>query len=100
MAFSSFTPNADATVNLTAGVASTNVALPAAGEQLRLYNAHTATVFYELGTSSASTAATTTGVPLPAGAVEVISVGPQHTYLAAIAASGSGTLYATKGNGF
>lgn len=93
-----FTPHTAATVNLSVSASSSRVALGAGGTQIRLFNGGSSTLFFELGDSSV-TAATTTGVPLPSGAIEVLSVSPSHSYIAAITASGTATLYATKGAG-
>lgn len=65
---------------------------------IRLYNAGGSTVFVNCGDSSV-TAATTTGMPLPAGAIEVIRVDNSQTYVAAITAAGTATLYCTPGYG-
>lgn len=65
---------------------------------IRLYNAGAATVFVEFGTVAVN-AAVATGFPLPPGAVEVFRVDNTQTYVAAITASGSATLYATPGYG-
>lgn len=95
-----FQPNG-ATVNLSVTTSSGNVALTGVGTgaNVRLYNAGTATVFVAFGTSSAAAATTSAGIPIPAGAIEIYTVGPTITYLAAITASGTATLYATTGQG-
>lgn len=97
-----FQPFNNTTVNLAVSTSTGNVALPARstnGENVRLHNAGSATVFISFGTSSAATAATATGMPLPSGAVEIFSCSPTVTHIAAITASGSATLYATLGHG-
>lgn len=64
---------------------------------VRLYNAGSATVFCEFGGSEV-VAAVASGFPLPAGGVETFN--PQGgSYLAAITASGTATLYVTPGEG-
>lgn len=93
-----FTPNSAGTVNLSASTSSGTVSLGAKGDQLRLYNSGTVTVFYEVGAAGVSASAST-AVPLPSGAVEVISISEAHTTLAAITASSTATIYATRGNG-
>jgi hypothetical protein len=91
-----------ATVNLAVTTTTGSVALTAVGSQggmeVRLYNAGTATVFVNFGISTvAATAAA--GFPLPAGAIEIFSVGPGVTHVAAITAASTATLYATSGRG-
>lgn len=89
------------TVNLTAGVATGNVALTAApnGGEVRICNLGTVPAFINFGTSSAVTAALATSIPIPAGAVEIFTLPATVTYLAAITASGTTALYATTGKG-
>jgi ABC-type uncharacterized transport system permease subunit len=91
-----------ATVNLAVSNVTGNVALTAVGDQggmeVRLYNAGSATVFVNFGISTvAATAAA--GMPLPSGAIEIVTVGPLVTHLAAITAASTATLYATSGRG-
>jgi hypothetical protein len=69
----------------------------ASGKDLRIYNAGSATAFLDFGSSGI--VATTADMPVPSGAVEVISVGPGVTHVAAITASGTATLYITAGRG-
>lgn len=74
-------------------------ALPGGGgATIRVVNDSTVTVFVEFGAGSA-TAAVATSAPLLAGTSELFTVGPNITHIAAIAASGSGTVYATPGQG-
>jgi hypothetical protein len=91
-----------ATVNLAVTNTTGSVALTAIGDQagmeVRLYNAGSATVFVNFGISTVA-ATTTAGMPLPSGAIEVLTVGPGVTYVAALTASGTATLYATSGRG-
>jgi hypothetical protein len=94
-----FLPNDATTVTLSVSTSSARVAVQPSGFRLRywrLYNAGDATVFITSGASTV-TAAVATGMPIPAGAVEVI--GSNNAYLAAITASGTATLYATPGVG-
>jgi hypothetical protein len=95
---------AGATVSLAVTTASASVALTGAAgkgkQQVRLYNAGTALIFYKIGASGV--AAAVTDVPLPAGMVEVITVldaGGSARFIAAIAGTGTATLYATVGQG-
>jgi hypothetical protein len=98
-----FVPAATASVSVTTSTASAALkGAPSGSFQLRLHNTGTSTVFYNIG-SSAVTAAVT-DVPLPSGAVEVITIqnpgNSPETHVAAITASGTATLYATTGAGF
>lgn len=99
-----FTPTGN-TVNVTADSSGASVALTILGgtsqqgsRSIRVYNALSEDVFIAFGDSSITTA-TTTGVPIPAGGVEVFEVSPKATHLAARTASGSGSVYATSGRG-
>lgn len=99
-----FTPVDDATASIAATTSSANAALkqqPTGGCQLRLYNAGASTVFWALG--NAAVAAALTDIPLPSGAIEVVTLangtsGPA-THIAAITQTGTATLYATTGQG-
>jgi hypothetical protein len=79
-----------ATVSLAVDGTTDRVALTAIGDQggmeVRLY----------ISTVEATTAA---GMPVPSGAIEVLTVGPAVTHVAALTASGTATLYATSGRG-
>lgn len=55
------------------------------------------TAFIAFGGSSIT--ATTSGYPILPGTVQTFSVGQGETYIAAITASGTATLYATPGHG-
>ena len=94
-----FRPGPAATVNIAAGVASANVQLQTGNlyRHVRLYNSGSVTVFVEPGNASGITASLATGMPVAAGATEIVSWPFQ--YLAAITASGSATLYCTPGEG-
>jgi len=94
-----FTPNKAGTVSVSASTSSGSVSLGSTvRHQVRVHNAGTGLVFVEFGTS-AVTAATTTGIPLAAGATEVFTVSQTDTHMAAITASGTATVYATPGLG-
>lgn len=97
-----FTPAAAATVNIVVGAASANVAVPIGSKrQVRIMNNGTATVWINFGLAGV-TAALATGIPVGPGVIEVLSVpdlgGP--TFVAAIAAGATGTIYFTPGEGF
>lgn len=100
-----FHPIEAATANISATTSSGSVAIarrPTNGPfQLRIHNAGTTTVFVAKGDSTVTAA--TTDMPVPPGAVEVITIqspaNTQTTHVAAITASGSGTIYFTTGVG-
>lgn len=99
-----FTPVDDATLAIVATTASASAAIkrqPTGAHQLRLYNAGSATVFWAAG--GAGVTAETTDVPLPGGAIEVVTLSnataAAATHIAAITASGTATLYLTTGQG-
>jgi hypothetical protein len=96
-----FTP-LGASVSLAVTTTTGSVALTAVGDQggmeVRLYNAGSATVFVNFGISTV-VATTAAGFPLPSGAIEIFTVGPAVTHVAALTASGTATLYATSGRG-
>ena len=86
-------------VSVSATTASGALNLPTAPmpSSVRLHNATSVTVFVQFGGSTVE--ATTANMPLPAGAVEIFEIGGGATHIAAITASGTGTLYATTGRG-
>lgn len=94
-----FQPNGS-TVNLSVTTSSASVALTGSGTgaNVRVYNAGSDTIFLAFGTSGV-TAATTTGIPIPSGAIEMYTLPPTFTHAAAITASGSATAYFTTGQG-
>lgn len=101
----SFFPCGD-TVSLGADTASDSVAfsagLPDGEFQVRAYNAGTDAVFV-MYAPSGDTITTAKGVPLPGGAVEVLTVtNPARARITnayAITASGTATVYFTPGHG-
>ncbi len=99
-----FAPVDDATASISVTTSSAAALIKGApmGEyQLRIYNAGSSTAFYALGSSTVTAAVT--DVPIPSGAIEVITItNPQQnpvTHIAAITASSTATLYVTTGNG-
>jgi len=99
-----FTPVDDATASIAVTTSSASAAIkqqPTGAHQLRLFNAGSATVFWATGNAAESAAIT--DIPLPSGAVEVVTLanttGSAATHVAAIAASGTATLYVTTGQG-
>ena len=98
---SAFTPTY-ATVNISAGSTTANVALGnSAGDavDVRVCNHCTVAIFINFGASSV-TASASTSMPIAAGGVEILSFGPSVTHMAAITASASNqAIYATAGQG-
>ena len=99
-----FAPIDDATASISATTSSASAPIkqqPTGTHQVRLYNAGSATVFWAVGNGVATASAT--DVPLPAGAIEVITISnaaaAPATHICAITASGAATLYVTTGEG-
>lgn len=98
-----FLPATAKTVNIAVAAASARVAIPglATGtSQVRVYNAGSAIAWVEFGDVTI-TAAVATGIPIPPGAIEVLTI-PQVSgapYVAAIAAGATGSIYFTPGMG-
>lgn len=99
-----FAPASAGTSSISVTTTSARAAVkqqPTGAHQLRLFNAGTATVFWAFGDGTA--VATTGDMPLPAGAIEVLTLpnasNAPTTHVAAITASGTATLYMTTGQG-
>lgn len=100
-----FTPGAAASTVTVSATSTTSATAfnPASGSAsgnsaARVYNAGPETVFIEFGDSSV-VAVATTGMPVPAGAVEVFTTN-RRAYIACICASGkTATVYVTRGEG-
>jgi hypothetical protein len=99
-----FHPVDDATTTIAASTASVRGAIkkrPTGEFQIRIHNAAAALAFYRIGDSTV--VATNTDIPLPAGALEVVTVmdsdATPETHVAAILASGTGSIYITSGAG-
>ena len=91
----------EATAKVTAATTSARVKVAEASGivQVRLYNSGTVTAFLALGDSTIA-ATVAAGMPLPPGAVEVVSFATgDDIYLAGITASGTADVYATPGVG-
>ena len=95
-----FRPYAAATVNIDVSASSQRVLIGSAPDAVRIHNGGTATGWVNFGDGTV-TAATATGIPIPAGAIEVVSVpsGGAPLYVAAIAAGSTGKIYFTPGSG-
>ena len=93
-----FRPDVAATVNLAATTASSRVQVQPSHQSrhVRIFNSGTVTVFIEAGDSTI-TASASTGMPIAAGTVEIISA--PSGYIAAITSTGTATLYFTPGEG-
>jgi len=91
------------TVSLAVTTSTGNVSLTGADgkgkRQLRLYNAGSVAVFIRIGVTGV--VAAVTDMPIPPGAVEVITLrdASGQMFLAGITASSTATLYATVGEG-
>lgn len=98
-----FTPISP-TVNLSVTTSSARVAktaLPggsAAPHEVRLVNVSSVVIFVEFGDSTV-VASASTSYPLLPNTVEAFQMSAAQTHIAAIAASGTATLYATSGLG-
>ena len=88
------------TVSIAASTVSASVALNSgaalAGINVRVYNDGPALAFIKIGTGSAT--AGVTSIPLPVGAVELLSKATNDTF-AAVTLSGTANVYFTPGNG-
>ena len=99
-----FHPIDRATTTISASTTSARGAIakqPSGRHQLRLTNATGQTAFYRLCDSDDD--ATTADIPLPDGAVEVVTVENAEklpiTHVAVILAAGSGSFYVSTGRG-
>lgn len=96
MTMTPFSPGA--TTSLAVSTVSSRVALGSNGSTLEVQNAGTTTIFVKLGTSSVDAAVT--DYPIQSGQSKVISRDRNNqSHIAAVTASGSGTLYVTAGEG-
>ncbi|WP_300573575.1 hypothetical protein [Phenylobacterium sp.] len=100
----SFAPIDNANSSISATTSSAAAALkrvPTGRFQLRLANTGTAAAFLRWGTSAVTAAVT--DYPIPAGAVEVVTIENTNaspiTHVAAITASGAATIGLTIGHG-
>lgn len=100
-----FTPVFGQTVNIVVSASSQSIPVsvnPNEDGQVRIFNDGTATVWVSFGrTNQSPTVATSTGMPIPAGGVEIVSVPPLGGTVSAcaIAAGATGTVYFTPGDG-
>lgn len=104
MPWRAFAPSSGGTVSLSASVSSSAAAVALVGNSrpelaVRVYNAGSATAFLAFGDATV-VANLTAGMPIPAGGVEVFSMGGS-THVAAVMASGAtaNMVYVTPGDG-
>jgi len=88
----------EATVSITAGTSSNAVALGGSGPSLLVFNTTSSIAFLSLGAST-SVNATTSSLPVPAGAQLLLTVGATVAAAAVVLASGSGSVYLTRRSG-
>lgn len=98
-----FRPFPSGTVSIaatsTSGTASLGTASLPGNISVRIHNNSTgSTIFVEFSGVASVVAITTTSMPIPPGAIEVVNI-DQCSFAAAITASGTGTVYFTKGYG-
>lgn len=90
------------TVNINVSGSSQSVSLAVRGRrQVRIMNNGTATVWVAFGPTGV-TASTSANMPVPPGAIEVVTI-PDYgatAFAAAIAAGSTGIVYFTPGDGF
>jgi hypothetical protein len=87
------------TTQLAASTVSANVPLSGGGEAVLVYNASAAIAFIRFGTAP-SIVASSTDTPVPPNSRMLMHVGgPFVTIAAAVLASGSGTVFFTRGDG-
>jgi hypothetical protein len=98
----SFQPMQASTVNISVAATTANVLIEnfSGANQIRVFNNGSATAWIEFG-GSGVVATLTSSIPIPAGAIEVFSVGSAAStvYAAAIAAASTGSIYFTPGSG-
>ena len=96
-----FVASPASTVNISVSAVSQSVSLAVRGRrQIRIMNNGTATVWVAFGPSGV-TASTSANMPIPPGAIEVVSI-PDYgatAFAAAIAAGSTGLVYFTPGEG-
>lgn len=89
------------TVSINVGAASANVLVTNAdgGEQIRVMNNGSATVWIAFGTDNTVAATLAGSMPVGSGSWEVFSRGGGPVWAAAIAAGATGNVYFTPGEG-
>lgn len=96
------------TVNIAATTTSQYVQLPATnigsyqtanGDALLVYNSGTTVGFVAFGSDNTIVATTSASFPIPPGYHRLVGAGQYVTYAAAVLASGTGTIYFSRGCG-
>ena len=93
-----FRPTGGATVNIDVASSSAGVALTS-GEQQRVMNNGSATVWINFGPNDEVAASAASGIPVAPGVTEVLTPPLGSTHVAAIAAGSTGLIYFTPGSG-
>lgn len=97
MSLKSFAPVVDGTRPLVLTTASNSVVIDKFSNEVRIFNSGTVTAIVRFGVGT--TTALVTDMQIPAGAVEIFTIGSSDT-VAGITASGTTTLSITPGEGF
>lgn len=92
-----FQPATTVTVSATSASSATQIA--GNQESILIYNASGSVAFVAVGTDSTTAATVAASFPVPAGASRMITVGSYFSWVAVILASGTGTVYVSRGNG-
>lgn len=88
------------TVNVAASTSTGNVTIGTVGNQVRVLNASNSIAFIAFSSAAAgATASTSTSTPVLPNSAETFTVDPAANSAAAILASGTGTVYFTRGEG-
>lgn len=87
-----------ATATLAAGTTSANIALAGTGEAVLVYNAASVVAFIRFGMDN-TVVATAADMPIPPGTRMLIHASEFSKTVAAVLASGSGTVYFSRGQG-
>lgn len=85
------------TVPVSASTTSAPAAIPTGNAALRIFNSTSAIAFFKTG--SGDQTATTTDTPVAPNSVEVFTVPESHNGFACVLSTGTGTVYATRGEG-
>lgn len=93
-----FQPSPTSTVNINVSASSQNGLVRNGSGDFLVTNLGTATVWIDFGTDNTVVAAVATGMPIPAGSVQVVHR-PGPVYVAAIAAGSTGLISFTPGDG-
>ena len=91
-----FRPSGTTSIVASTAAAATNLA--GGGSSILVFNSTGAVAFIRFGVAS-GTAATNGDTPIPAGGRMLLDGGPLVTHASAILASGTGTVYFTRGDG-